>query len=151
MRDYRIGYDRFRGLDHARVVHGSVSALDTEARTLRIIRADGSAAEEPYDVLVIATGVANGFWRRPTVQDTVGRRRHRLGAPAHRSGGACPRELPTSYCSGSSPDKGLTVERGKAFVQFQENELAEWVGSKLPRRRGETPLQIRVQVVGVGD
>ncbi|MET4046882.1 MULTISPECIES: FAD-dependent oxidoreductase [unclassified Rhodococcus (in: high G+C Gram-positive bacteria)] len=71
-RDYRIGYDRFRGLDHARVVHGSVSALDTEARTVRITRADGSAAEEPYDVLVIATGVANGFWRRPTVQDTAG-------------------------------------------------------------------------------
>ncbi|MEO7077951.1 MAG: FAD-dependent oxidoreductase [Rhodococcus sp. (in: high G+C Gram-positive bacteria)] len=72
VRDYRIAYDRFRGLDHVRVVHGSVCALDTDTRTVRITRADGSTAEEPYDVLVIATGVANGFWRRPTVQDAAG-------------------------------------------------------------------------------
>ena len=30
--------------------------------------ADGSTVTEYYDVLVIATGVANGFWRRPTLQ-----------------------------------------------------------------------------------
>ena len=30
----------------------------------------GATAEEPYDVLVIATGVSNGFWRRPDVEST---------------------------------------------------------------------------------
>lgn len=69
MRDYRIGYNRFRGLDGARIVHGSVAGMD--AHTVRIDRADGSTNNEPYDVLVIATGVTNGFWRQPVLQDTT--------------------------------------------------------------------------------
>ncbi|AWH96392.1 FAD-dependent oxidoreductase [Dietzia psychralcaliphila] len=71
-RDYRIAYSRFRGLDHARIVHGSATALDSENRIVRITLADGTAAEEPYDVLVVATGVTNGFWRHPTLQDSGG-------------------------------------------------------------------------------
>lgn len=76
-RDYRIAYNRFRGLDHARIVHGSATALDTENRIVRVQLADGSAGdgsvvEEPYDVLVVATGVTNGFWRHPTLQDSRG-------------------------------------------------------------------------------
>lgn len=59
-RDYRIGFDRFRGLDRAEVVHAGLTGLDLDARTVlttrRAIR---------YDVLVIATGVSNGFWRPP--------------------------------------------------------------------------------------
>lgn len=69
MRDYRIGYDRFRGLDRARIVHGIVAGLDIDARTVLVDHADGSSSDEPFDVLVIATGVTNGFWRRPTLQD----------------------------------------------------------------------------------
>lgn len=68
-RDYRIAYDRFRGLDHARLVHGSATAL-TENRTVRVTCTDGTVAEEPYDVVVVATGVTNGFWRHPTLQDS---------------------------------------------------------------------------------
>ncbi|MET3861688.1 NADH dehydrogenase FAD-containing subunit [Dietzia sp. 2505] len=81
-RDYRIDYGRFRGLDRVRIVHGSATALDTENRTVRVRLADGSAGkgsagdgtvvEEPYDVVVIATGVTNGFWRHPTLQDSRG-------------------------------------------------------------------------------
>ncbi|WP_062994400.1 FAD-dependent oxidoreductase [Nocardia mikamii] len=69
MRDYRIAYDRFRGLDRMRIVHGSATALDTAHRTVRVRRVDGSSSDEPYDLLVIATGVTNGFWRHPTLQD----------------------------------------------------------------------------------
>lgn len=62
-RDYRIGFDRFRGLDGAEVVHDELAGLDIGARTVltrqRRIR---------YDVLVVATGVSNGFWRRPGFQ-----------------------------------------------------------------------------------
>ncbi|MDV8003009.1 FAD-dependent oxidoreductase [Rhodococcus sp. IEGM 1408] len=69
-RDYRIAYSRFRGLDHARIVHGSATAVDTRARTVRVTRGDGILTVEPYDVLVVATGVTNGFWRHPALQDT---------------------------------------------------------------------------------
>ncbi|WP_227984522.1 FAD-dependent oxidoreductase [Nocardia spumae] len=69
MRDYRIAYDRFRGLDRMRIVHGSATAIDTAARIVRVRHPDGSAGEEPYELLVIATGVTNGFWRQPTLQN----------------------------------------------------------------------------------
>ncbi|MEV5649363.1 FAD-dependent oxidoreductase [Nocardia sp. NPDC052254] len=68
MRDHRIAYDRFRGLDRMRIVHGSAVAIDTSARTVRVHHPDGSTDDEPYELLVIATGVTNGFWRHPTVQ-----------------------------------------------------------------------------------
>lgn len=71
-RDYRIDYDRFRGLDRTRIVHGSATSLDTVARTVRVALADGTTTEEPYDVVVAATGVTNGFWRSPTLRDAAG-------------------------------------------------------------------------------
>lgn len=62
-RDYRIGFDRFRRLDGAEVVHGELTALDPVARTVAV-----GDRRIGYDVLVIATGVSNGFWRRPGFQ-----------------------------------------------------------------------------------
>ncbi len=64
-RDYRIAYDRYHRLDDVRVVHGSLTSVDLEAREVRVLGADGVERTEPYDVLVISTGVTNGFWRRP--------------------------------------------------------------------------------------
>lgn len=67
-RSYWIGFERLRRLDDVRVVHGTVTALDTNERIVQVLTADGSSNGEPYDVLVISTGVANGFWRTPEVQ-----------------------------------------------------------------------------------
>ncbi|MGN6605550.1 MAG: FAD-dependent oxidoreductase [Jatrophihabitans sp.] len=67
-RDYLIALDRFRGLDRARVVQGRVEAADRDPRRITVAGADGSLTDEPYDVLVIATGVTNGFWRRPELR-----------------------------------------------------------------------------------
>ncbi|MGC5259023.1 FAD-dependent oxidoreductase [Gordonia sp. DT218] len=67
-RDYWIPFGRFRGLDGVRVVHGTLTGLDTAARTVAVRRADGDAVVESYDALVISTGVRNGFWRQPTLQ-----------------------------------------------------------------------------------
>jgi NADH dehydrogenase FAD-containing subunit len=67
-RSYWIGFDRFRQLDRVRVVHGIVTGLNTEERTVQVQTADGSSRGEPYDLLVISTGVVNGFWRTPVVQ-----------------------------------------------------------------------------------
>ncbi|EFQ82378.1 pyridine nucleotide-disulfide oxidoreductase [Aeromicrobium marinum DSM 15272] len=65
VRDYWISFERFRRLDPVRIVHGTLTGLDLDGRSVQVTDADGAAREEPFDVLVIATGVTNGFWRRP--------------------------------------------------------------------------------------
>ncbi|CAN5168786.1 FAD-dependent oxidoreductase [soil metagenome] len=67
-RDYWISFDRFRGLDQVRTRHGSLVGLDLARRVVRLMDTDGFLREERYDLLVISTGVANGFWRRPDLQ-----------------------------------------------------------------------------------
>lgn len=67
-RDYRIGFDRFRRLDRVRTVHGELTGVDLGAREVAVTRYDGTTVAEPWDVLVVATGVTNGFWRRPDLQ-----------------------------------------------------------------------------------
>ena len=67
-RDYHHSFDALRGLDRARVVHGTITGADLDARTVRVTTADGAELVEPYDVLVISTGVSNGFWRRPGLE-----------------------------------------------------------------------------------
>ena len=69
-REYRIPFHRYRGLDRVRVVHGEVAGVDLGARQVEVRLAGGGATTEAYDVLVVATGVTNGFWRRPDLQST---------------------------------------------------------------------------------
>jgi NADH dehydrogenase FAD-containing subunit len=73
-RDYWIPFDRFRRLDRVRKVQGTLTGLDLAARTVLGRREDGTTIVEGYDALVISTGVANGFWRQPTLQsaDDIG-------------------------------------------------------------------------------
>lgn len=66
-RDYWIPFDRFRGLDRVRTVQGTLVGADPDARSVTVAGTDGTVTLG-YDVLVIATGVTNGFWRRPTLQ-----------------------------------------------------------------------------------
>ncbi len=63
-----IPFGRFRGLDRVRALHGTLTGVDLVARNVAVRLADGSSMEIPYDVLIVATGVTNGFWRRPTLQ-----------------------------------------------------------------------------------
>lgn len=67
-RDYRLPYGALRGLDPVDVVHGTMASVDLARRTAVVRLADGSEDTLGYDVLVVATGVTNGFWRRPDVQ-----------------------------------------------------------------------------------
>lgn len=67
-RDYWIPFDRVRGLDQVRTVQATLTGVDFAARTVLGRRDDGSTVAEEYDALVISTGVANGFWRQPTLQ-----------------------------------------------------------------------------------
>lgn len=70
-RDYWVTFDRFRALDAIRTVHGTLVGLDPVAREVRVRGADGTEATEPYDALVIATGVTNGFWRVPSLESVA--------------------------------------------------------------------------------
>lgn len=65
---YWTSFDRYRALRGVRTVHGTLAALDLEGRKVTVTLPDGSAQLEAYDVLVIATGASNGFWRRPHLQ-----------------------------------------------------------------------------------
>jgi NADH dehydrogenase FAD-containing subunit len=67
-RDYWIPFDRFRRLDGVRIIQGALTGVDLAARTVTGNGDDGAPFLEAYDVLVISTGVSNGFWRRPTLQ-----------------------------------------------------------------------------------
>lgn len=67
-RDYWIGFERYRRLDGVRTIHGTLTGVDREKRMVHVERADGTKHDEPYDVLIISTGVSNGFWRTPDLQ-----------------------------------------------------------------------------------
>lgn len=67
-RDNWIPFEKFRGLDRVRTVQAALTGLDLENRTVHAETVDGSPVTEPFDALVISTGVSNGFWRRPTLQ-----------------------------------------------------------------------------------
>ena len=67
-RSYLVPYRRFRKLDRVRTVHGRITSVDLDRRELCVTRAGGDEVVEPYDVLVIATGATNGFWRHDRVE-----------------------------------------------------------------------------------
>lgn len=67
-RDYWLPFDRFRGLDAVRTVHGVLDSLDHQRHVVTVSTAEGEQHDEPYDHLVIATGVRNGFWRTPALR-----------------------------------------------------------------------------------
>lgn len=86
-RDNRVAFGRYRRLDGVRRVHGLLTGLDLDARKVTVRRSDGSVTVEAYDVLVVSTGVTNGFWRKPDLQsreqvDAEIRSQHRAMADA---------------------------------------------------------------------
>ena len=68
-RDYRIDYRAFRRLDPVDVVHGRLVSADLAAREVTVEHPDGTTGALGWDVLVVATGVANGFWRSDGLRD----------------------------------------------------------------------------------
>jgi NADH dehydrogenase FAD-containing subunit len=63
-----ISFDRYRGLDRVRTVHGTLTGVELAERRVTVQHDDGCTSHESYDALVISSGVSNGFWRRPTFQ-----------------------------------------------------------------------------------
>ena len=83
-RDYLIGYDRFKALDNVELVYGEATGLDPSRRELHV-----GERIVGYDVLVIASGTANGFWRQPTnkslaeIETELAQTQQRLAGAGH--------------------------------------------------------------------
>ena len=67
-RTYVVPHRRFRRLDRVTTIHGRIVASDLDARTVTVEHADGTSSVEQYDVLIVATGTSNGFWRHDRVE-----------------------------------------------------------------------------------
>ena len=70
-RNYFVPFPRFRRLDHVRTVHGRITSVDFDRSLVHVELAGGAVAIEPFDVLVIATGASNGFWRHDRVENLL--------------------------------------------------------------------------------
>jgi NADH dehydrogenase FAD-containing subunit len=110
-----ISFDRFRGLDGVRTVHGTLTGVDTSDRTVSVRSADGSTTSEPYDALVISTGVSNGFWRQPALQST-----DEIGA-----------ELHAAHERLAKATSVVVVGGGAAAVSSAANIAIAWPGKRV--------------------
>lgn len=144
--DYLVPFDRYRSLDRVRTVQAELTGADLQRRTVTARRADGTDVIEPFDALVISTGVSNGFWRRPGLQ-TAGE----ISAEIH----AAHQRLATA---GSV----VVIGGGAAAVSAAANIAARWPGTRVdlyfphdrPLRehhpRTWDHLQRRLVTLGVG-
>lgn len=124
-RDYWIAFDRFRGLDGVRTVHGSLAGVDLAARQVVVQRDDGTTQTEDYDALVISTGVANGFWRRPTVQ----------------SAGDVSADLRAAHDRLAGAESVIVIGGGAAAVSAAANVASTWPAKRVDLYYpGERPL-----------
>lgn len=124
-RDYWIPFDRFRRLDPVRTIHGTLTGVDLDARAVFVERADGAALVEEYDVLVISTGVTNGFWRRPTLQSAA-----EIGA-----------DLIAAHDRLAAAGSVIVLGGGAAAVSSAANLAATWPGKPVDLYYpGERPL-----------
>lgn len=145
-RDHWIPFERFRRLDPVRTVHGTLTGLDLDARTVRAVGADGTDHEEPYDVLVISTGVSNGFWRRP-------------GLLSHDDVAA---ELESAHARLANAPSVAVIGGGAAAVSSAVNLATTWPGQRvdlyfphervLPHHHPKvaSTLRRRLEELGVG-
>jgi NADH dehydrogenase FAD-containing subunit len=119
-----IPFDKFRGLDRVRTVHGTLTGLDLSARTVSVRHDDGSTAAEGYDALIISTGVTNGFWRQPNFQ-------------SHAEIGA---DLRAAHDRLTAAGSVIVVGGGAAAISSAANVARTWPGKRVdlyfPKDRG---------------
>lgn len=65
---YLISLRRFKRLDAVEIVHGKVRKAELEDNRVIVDLAEGGERTISYDYFIVATGVANGFWRTDAVQ-----------------------------------------------------------------------------------
>ncbi len=114
-RDYWVPFDRYRGLDRVRTVQARLVGVDFAERVVRGRREDGTEVSEPYDALVISTGVSNGFWRRPDLQ----------------SGAEIGAELTAVHDRLAAARSVIVIGGGAAAVSVAANIAARWPGTRV--------------------
>jgi len=62
-KDYVTEFRQLRRLDRVEIKVARVTDLDLSRRVLQLTLEDGTSLTQGYDVMVIATGISNGFWR----------------------------------------------------------------------------------------
>ena len=67
-----LDFNRYRKLDGVKIVHGKASKVEPDSSTVHVIGAEGETRQLAYDVLLIASGVSNGFWRSDKVETRSG-------------------------------------------------------------------------------
>jgi NADH dehydrogenase FAD-containing subunit len=110
-----ISFDRYRGLDRVRTVHGTLTGVDLAERTVSVTDADGATTKEPYDALVISTGVTNGFWRQPSLQSA-----HEIDA-----------DLELTHDRLAAATSVAVVGGGAAAVSAAANVALAWPGKRV--------------------
>lgn len=66
--DYKIAFSRYKHLEHVNIVQGKVLSVNTDLNTADVDCFKEGLKTFHYDVLLIASGVRNGFWREPLVE-----------------------------------------------------------------------------------
>lgn len=85
--NFRMAFSRYRRLDGMPIVQGLITRIDGERQQVHVQAVDGSERTLDYDALIIASGVTNGFWRNPAIEDPAAIDR-RIDADAARFAGA---------------------------------------------------------------
>jgi NADH dehydrogenase FAD-containing subunit len=114
-RDYWVSFDRYHRLDRVRTVHGTITSVDLDAHTVHVTTGDGVDVAEPYDVLVIASGVKNGFWRRPHLQTSA----------------EVDAELATTHDRLAAAESVVVIGGGAAAVSSALNAATTWPDKKV--------------------
>ena len=68
-KDYLTELSRFKRLKSVKILVGRAVGVKLDVKNVHIELADGHSLIQPYDYLVIASGVTNGFWRDDRVVD----------------------------------------------------------------------------------
>ena len=145
-RDYLVAFDRYRRLDGVRVVHGLLTGLDPGARTVAVRRPDATSYDEPYDVLVVSTGVGNGFWRRPDLEQS-----HEVEAGLRDAHDRLATGWSIAVVGGGAAAVSSAVNLGQAFPA-QQVDLYFPGTRALPTHHGKVwaDLESRLRRLGVG-
>ncbi len=123
--DYLVPFGRYRALDRVRTVHAELTAVDLAAGVVHARRPDGGELAEPYDALVISTGVTNGFWRTAGLQSA---------AEVHA-------EIIAAHERLAAAGSVIVIGGGAAAVSAAANVAARWPGKRVDLHYpGERPL-----------